>query len=193
MQLITRLSNYGVKEKECKGIKFVIEKPKFKNETTEHLTPGQVKKLVTAIHEDTNPIARMMELVNALYLVGDAENATPEGKLVLSEVFGRLLPMLSPFIPHVAAELWESLGNRTSLHDLAWPGYSEALAKRDEIEIVFQVNGKIRGKEMVAAGITKDEMEKMARGHEKVKADLEGKSVKKVIVVPGKLVNIVVQ
>jgi len=62
MQLITRLSNYGVKEKECKGIKFVIEKPKFKNETTEHLTPGQVKKLVTAIHEDTNPIARMMEL-----------------------------------------------------------------------------------------------------------------------------------
>ena len=62
MQLITRLYNYGVKETERKGIKFVIEQTKLKNETTEHLTPGQVKKLVTAIHEDTNPIARMMEL-----------------------------------------------------------------------------------------------------------------------------------
>jgi leucyl-tRNA synthetase len=58
---------------------------------------------------------------------------------------------------------------------------------------VFQVNGKIRGKEMVAAGVTKDEMEKLARENEKIKADLEGKSVRKVIVVPGKLVNIVVQ
>ncbi|HOD15571.1 MAG TPA: leucine--tRNA ligase [Spirochaetota bacterium] len=158
-----------------------------------HLTVKSVTYDIQERMQYNTAIARMMELVNALYLVGDAEYATPEGKLVLSEVFGRLLPMLSPFIPHVAAELWESLGNRTSLHDLAWPGYSEALAKRDEIEIVFQVNGKIRGKEMVAAGITKDEMEKMARGHEKVKADLEGKSVKKVIVVPGKLVNIVVQ
>ena len=158
-----------------------------------HLTVKSVTYDIQERMQYNTAIARMMELVNALYLVDEKEFATREGKQVLSEVFGRLLPMLSPFIPHVAAELWESLGNATSLHDLPWPGHIEALAKRDEIEIVFQVNGKIRGKEMVAAGIAKDEMEKLARENEKVKADIAGKNVKKIIVVPGKLVNIVVQ
>ena len=158
-----------------------------------HLTVKSVTYDIQERMQYNTAIARMMELVNALYLVDEKEFATLEGKLVLSEVFDKLLPMLSPFIPHVAAELWEILGNTTSLHDLAWPEYIESLAKRDEIEIVFQVNGKIRGKEMVSAGVSKDEMESLARGHEKVKADIEGKSVKKVIVVPGKLVNIVVQ
>jgi len=83
-------------------------------------------------------------------------------------------------------------GNKNRLHELPWPDYAESLAKRDEIEIVFQVNGKIRGKEMVSAGVTKKKWRR-CQGHEKVKDFIEQKSVKRVIVVPGKLVNIVVQ
>ncbi len=158
-----------------------------------HMTVKAVTYDIRERMQYNTAIARMMELVNALYLVDEKELGTAEGKLFISEVFGKLLPMLSPFIPHVAAELWEILGNKTQLHEVSWPDYIEALAKRDEVEIVFQVNGKIRGKEQVSAGITKEEMEKMAREHEKIKDFIEGKSVKKVIVVPGKLVNIVVQ
>ncbi|MBP7734624.1 MAG: leucine--tRNA ligase [Spirochaetes bacterium] len=158
-----------------------------------HLTVKSVTYDLRERMQYNTAIARMMELVNALYLVDEKELATPEGKLFISEVFGKLLAMLSPFIPHVAAELWEMLGNKTHLHEVPWPDYSESLARRDEVEIVFQVNGKIRGKEQVSAAITKEEMEKMAREHEKIKDFIAGKTVKKVIVVPGKLVNIVVQ
>ncbi len=155
-----------------------------------------VKSVTYDIHERmqfNTAIARMMELMNALYLVEEKEFGTPEGRAVLSEVIGTLLPMLSPFIPHVTAELWEMLGNRNELHDMPWPSFVESLARRDEVEIVFQVNGKIRAKEQVSADISKEEMETMAREHEKVKDFIEGKTVRKVIVVPGKLVNIVVQ
>ncbi|TFH43367.1 MAG: leucine--tRNA ligase [Chrysiogenales bacterium] len=156
-----------------------------------------VIKVVTCdIEERTQyntAIARMMELVNALYLVDEKEFETPAGRRVLSEIFDSLIPMLSPFIPHVAAELWELLGNETLLHGLPWPDYEESLARRDEVEIVFQVNGKIRSKEMVRADISREEMEKMAREHDRIKGLIEGKNVKKVIVVPGKLVNIVAQ
>jgi leucyl-tRNA synthetase len=138
-------------------------------------------------------IARMMEMVNALYLVGEDELRTPGGAQVISEVFRKLIPMLSPFIPHAAAELWKIIGNTTGLHNLPWPDYIESQAKRDEIEIVFQVNGKIRGKEQVNAAISKQEMEKLAMAHDKVSEFIREKTIKKVIVVPGKLVNIVVQ
>ena len=138
-------------------------------------------------------IARMMELVNSLYLIDENELETPGGRQIISEIFRTLIPMLSPFIPHVAAELWAALGESKDLHDVPWPGYIEALAKRDEIEVVFQVNGKIRGKELVSADITKEEMEKIALSSDKVRELVKGKTVRKIIVVPGKLVNIVVQ
>jgi len=158
-----------------------------------HLTIKAVTNDITERMQYNTAIARMMELVNALYLIGDKELSTGEGKLVLSEVFNKLIPMLSPFIPHVAAELWKTIGNTTELHDLSWPEYIETLAKREEVEIVFQVNGKIRGKMQVSADISKQEMEKLAVAHEKVQDFIQGKSVRKVIVVPGKLVNIVAQ
>ncbi|MBN2159043.1 MAG: leucine--tRNA ligase [Spirochaetes bacterium] len=158
-----------------------------------HLTVKAVTYDIQERMQYNTAIARMMELVNALYLVDEKEFSTPEGKAVLSEVFSKLLPMLSPFIPHTAAELWDLLGNWSQLHDLQWPDYIESLAKRDEIEIVFQVNGKIRAKEQVSADISKEEMEKLALAHEKVRELTANKNVKKVIVVPGKLVNIVIQ
>jgi leucyl-tRNA synthetase len=158
-----------------------------------HMTVKAVTNDIRERMQYNTAIARMMELVNALYLVDEKELESEQGRRVVSEVFGKLIPMLSPFIPHVAAELWETLGNGTDLHALPWPDWSETLARRDEIEIVFQVNGKIRGRERAAADVTGEEMERMALGHEKVRELIQGKPVAKVIVVPGKLVNVVVR
>jgi leucyl-tRNA synthetase len=170
------------------------------------LTPAQ-KKIRVELHRTVKivtgdiaekmqyntAIARMMELVNALYQTDEKEFENEAGKLVLSEVFDRLIAMLSPFVPHVAEELWQMLGHAEMLVSAPWPGYIEELTRRDEIEIVFQVNGKIRAKEMVAADITREDMESMAKDHPRVKEFIEGGQIVKVVAIPGKLVNIVVK
>jgi len=138
-------------------------------------------------------IARMMELTNALYQMNEEDAKTSEGQYVFSEAISKLILMLFPFIPHVAEEMWEMLGNETSLNDCSWPDYIEELTHRDEIEIVFQVNGKIRAKETVPAGISKDEMEQMALENERIKEFLKDREMRKIIVVPDKLVNLVVK
>jgi len=138
-------------------------------------------------------IARMMELTNALYHVDDKEFQTDDGKAVISEVLGAFIPMLSPFIPHAAEEMWGILGNTTSLINESWPTFIEELTKKDEVEVVFQVNGKIRSKAQVSSETSKDELEKMAKDDDRIKEHIDGKDVIKVIVVPGKLVNIVVK
>jgi leucyl-tRNA synthetase len=100
--------------------------------------------------------------------------------------------MMYPLIPHVAEELWESFGKKSMLADVSWPDYIEELTVRNEVEIVFQINGKIKAKCMVPSEITAPEMEKMAFETDKIAEAVNDKNVKKVIVVPGKLVNIVV-
>jgi leucyl-tRNA synthetase len=112
---------------------------------------------------------------------------------VISEVFNKLIPMLSVFVPHVAEEMWESLGNATMLYDHPWPEYIEDLTARDEIEIVFQVNGKIRSKTMVPSSITRDDMEKAALADARIQEFIQGKEIVKVVAVPGKLVNVVIK
>jgi leucyl-tRNA synthetase len=138
-------------------------------------------------------IARMMELVNSIYQIEDVDLRTPEGGMVISEVFSKLLPMLSPFIPHVSEEMWEIVGNDTMLVFQSWPEYSDELAQRDEIEIVFQVNGKIRSRKTVSVDIAKEDMEEIALGDERIRGYTQGKKIVKVVVVPGKLVNVVVK
>jgi leucyl-tRNA synthetase len=137
-------------------------------------------------------IARMMELVNLLFQTDENELRTAEGRIVISDVFNKLIPMLSPFVPHVAEEMWEMLGNGEMLVNHPWPAYVEELSVRDETEIVFQVNGKIRSKANVPSDISKADMEKMALADERIKEFTAGKQIRKVIVVPGKLVNVVV-
>ena len=138
-------------------------------------------------------IAKMMELTNTLYQADEGLLATPPGREVISEVFTMLIPMLSAFIPHVAEEMWEMLGNGDMLVFRPWPGYIDALTTRGEMEIVFQVNGKIKSKAQVPSDVTKEGMEEMALANDKMKLALEGKKIVKVIVVPGKLVNVVVK
>jgi len=134
-----------------------------------------------------------MELVNAVYKVSEDELAADAGKSVLSEIFNKLVPMLAPFVPHIAEEMWEMLGYNEMVVVHKWPEYIEELCAKNEVEIVFQINGKIRSKANVPSDISKDEMEKTALADDRVKEFTKDKKIMKVIVVPGKLVNIVVK
>ena len=109
-----------------------------------------------------------------------------------------LLTLLSPFAPHMAEELWEQLGKKFpgfegSAHTQTWPAYDESLLVENEVEIVLQINGKVREKLVVPKDAPRDQLEAAARAHEKFATQLAGKEVVKVIAVPGKLVNFVVK
>ncbi|MDY6935177.1 MAG: leucine--tRNA ligase [Spirochaetota bacterium] len=138
-------------------------------------------------------IARMMELVNRIYQIDEKDLSSQGGRVVISEVFSKFIPMLSPFVPHIAEEMWEVIGNREMLVDHKWPDYIDELTVRDEIEVVFQINGKIRSKARVSSDISKEDMERIAMGDERISKLIENRDIKKVIFVPGKLVNIVVK
>jgi len=99
--------------------------------------------------------------------------------------------MLSPYAPHLAEELWEKLGHAPSISRQHWPEWDEALTAEELVEVVYQVNGKIRAKENLPAGMPEAELKEKALGHDRIRELLSGKEVRKVIVVPNKLVNIV--
>ena len=112
---------------------------------------------------------------------------------LLAEVQRTLALLLAPFAPYLAHELWEMLGEKGSLLRAPWPKYDPALAKEDEIEIPVQINGKLRSRIVVPADAPKSVVRERALADEKINAMLAGKQIVKVIVVPGKLVNIVVR
>ena len=100
--------------------------------------------------------------------------------------------MLAPIAPHMGEELWQRVTQSTeSISYEPWPTYDEDKLVSDEIEVVFQVNGKVRGKANASRSISKEDLEELALGNENIQQHLEGLTVRKVIVIPGKLVNIV--
>ncbi len=135
-------------------------------------------------------IAAIMELVNAIYAF-EPKNAPANGP-VLTEAIESVVIMLSPFVPHVAEELWETLGRKGGVEAAGWPVYDPAATLDEEFLIVVQVNGKLRGKVTVAVDATEEQVKAAAFADEKVKPWLEGKQLRKAIYVPGKLLNIVV-
>jgi leucyl-tRNA synthetase len=138
-------------------------------------------------------IAAIMELVNEMY---GAEEEIAAGRVpasLIGELNRDLVLMLQPFAPYLAHELWEMTGHTSNLLKEHWPEYDAALAKEDEIEIVVQVNGKIRGRVVVAADAPENVIREQALADEKVRILMDGKQVAKVIVIPGKLVNVVVK
>lgn len=136
-------------------------------------------------------IARIMELVNAMYKY-DAAQGEKNPKLYNDTVID-LLKLLAPFAPHLTEELWEKMGMQYSIFNSDWPTYDEKALVRDEVEIVIQINGKIKEKMMVPSGMDKKQFEEFALSNEKVGKLINGLTVVKVIAVPGKLVNIVVK
>ena len=138
-------------------------------------------------------ISALMELMNEVY---GAEGTVASESLpipLLAEVQRKVVLMLAPFAPYMAAELWQLLGETSNLLKQQWPKFEAALAKAEEVEIAIQVNGKVRGRIRVAADSSEDSVRERALADEKVKAAIGGKEMVKAIVVPGKLVNIVVR
>lgn len=158
----------------------------------EHATIKKATDDITSRFQFNTAIAAIMELVNALYLVKDEFQDTAEGRELLSSAVSTVLTILSPFTPHLCEELWQAIGGTTMLLDAPWPTFDEKALVRDDVEIVLQVNGKVRGKLLVPASETdKKNLEALALADVNVTRHTEGLTVRKVIVIPGKLVNVV--
>jgi leucyl-tRNA synthetase len=138
-------------------------------------------------------IAAIMELVNEIYGAEEARAAGAIPVSLIADVQRNIALLLAPIAPYLAHELWELTGETSNLLKAPWPKYDAALAAEDEIEIPVQVNGKLRGLVVVAAGASDDRVEQAALQNEKVKIAIAGKQIIKKIVVSGKLVNIVVR
>ena len=153
-----------------------------------------IKKVTEDLDNNFNfntAISAIMELVNAMYAYKD--KAETINSALANELTHSLLLLLAPFVPHITEELWHELGETTSIHTEKWPVYEEAALVVDEVEVVLQVNGKVRDKLTVSVNITKEELETLAKESSRVQEFIEGKNIVKVIYVPGKLVNIVVK
>ncbi len=156
------------------------------------ITHKTIKKVTEDVSERFNfntAISAIMEMVNGL----NAHKDTNISKTVLKEALDNLLLLLAPFAPHITEELWHTLGHKESVHLMPWPKYDANAIVEDEIEIVIQINGKVRDKMKISVEASEDEMRETALKQEKLLSLLEGKKIVKVITVPKKLVNIVVK
>ena len=154
---------------------------------------SSIKKVTNDIETRFNfntAISTMMELVNALYAYKEAAKEPNAG--LVYEAISDLIKMMSPFVPHITEELWRgAIDPNSSVHEQSWPECDEEALKVDNVEIVLQVNGKVRGRLTVPAEATKEELEKIAMADANVQAHIGDATVRKVICVPGRLVNIV--
>jgi leucyl-tRNA synthetase len=155
-----------------------------------------VHKTIRKVTEDleerfhfNTAIAAVMELLNTLQ---STELASPQYGAVMKEALESLVLLLAPIVPHISEELWQRLGHTELLSSTPWPEYDPAAVVDEEVLVVVQVNGKLRSKITLPAGIDEDSLKAKALADEKVQPFLEGCQVRKVICVPGKLVNIVV-
>jgi len=197
-RFLHRLWGIIYKNRGILGIKRKTEKPA----DISHLSPDAlrlfrkthqaIKKVTTDIEREyhfNTAIAGMMELVNE---ITSFTPETDEDRDVFRFAIERVLLLLSPFSPHIAEELWEVINNKPSIFEQNWPGWDEEAAKEEQIELVVQVNGKLRSKIMIPAGTSGDGVKNIAIEDQRIKEIIDGKAIKKVIVVKGKLVNIVI-
>ena len=153
-----------------------------------HETIAKVSDDVGRRHTFNTAIAAVMELINDLTRFNDDSE---QGRAVVHEAIEGIVLLLSPIVPHITQQLWNELGHDELLADVSWPTCDRSAMVKDEIELVVQVNGKLRSKINVSANADKESIEVSALADEKIVANIKGKTVRKVIVVPGRLVNIV--
>ncbi|WP_163101165.1 leucine--tRNA ligase [Peribacillus alkalitolerans] len=151
-----------------------------KLEKVYHLTVKKITEDYEGIRFNT-AISQLMVFINDAYKAEALPKAYIEG----------FVKLLSPICPHIAEELWNKLGHEESITYATWPAFDEAKLVDDEVEIVVQINGKVKAKLVVPADATRENLEEIALGNDSVKEQIDGKTVRKVIAVPGKLVNIV--
>jgi leucyl-tRNA synthetase len=133
-------------------------------------------------------ISAIMEMVNGLYQYKEQDY----NKAVMAEAADTLVLLLAPFIPHVTEEMWQELGHEGSVHKQMWPKLDEKALVAEEATVIVQINGKVRDKVVMPMNLDKAEAEKLAMEQPKIAEAIAGKDIKKVVVVPNKLVNIVV-
>jgi leucyl-tRNA synthetase len=156
-----------------------------------HLTIKKVTEDIEREFHFNTAIAALMEMINEMYDY-TSNGVAPEKLSVVRAAMDALAPLISPFAPHFAEELWEALGGAGTIADAPWPRYDPEAIKESEITVVVQVNGKVRNKLTLPAGASDGEMEAAALADPKVREFMDNRKPKKVIVVRGKLVNVVV-
>ncbi len=156
-----------------------------------HQTIRQVTRDIERWHFNT-AISALMELVNAMTEVAERDL---EGDLgaAYSEACQSLSLLLAPFAPHLAEELWEMIGKKDSIHLAQWPPWDKGIVREEKVTVVLQVNGKLRDRLSVPPGTPKEELEAQALASERIQSYLEGKSIRQIVVVPDRLVNVVVK
>lgn len=164
-----------------------------------HQTIAKVTQDIEGDFHFNTAIAALMELVNHLYgarnkltlTTAEATQEIQETKIVIKEAVETLVRLLSPFSPHIAEELWERLGNPPSIVQIPWPTFDPVAAQEEEIEVVVQVNGKLRGRLSSPIGLSDEVLKDRALEDPRIKHFIGDRPIKKLIVVKGKLVNIV--
>jgi leucyl-tRNA synthetase len=158
-----------------------------------HQTIRKVTEDIEERYHFNTGISAIMELVNAVYLFDLQSTDSPFAGAVLREAIETTVLLLSPIAPHIAEELWRMLGNEESITKESWPPYDPEAAREEEMVIVIQVNGKLRSRLTVPVSASEDEIKNLAQHDDKIQEWTKEKTVLKVIYVPKKLVNLVVQ
>jgi leucyl-tRNA synthetase len=207
-RFLARVYRYVMRNASSSGV--ILSGATKAGEVEESALPAGARKIQRKLHQTirkitddfggrwhfNTSIAAIMELVNGLYAQEESVQRgaeQPAPAWLMADVQRNIVLMLAPFAPYLAAEMWETLGETASVLREPWPKYDPALAKEDEVEMVVQVNGKIRGRITVAADADEDHTRKVALADEKVKAAIADKEIVKVLVVKGRLVNVVVK
>ncbi len=155
-----------------------------------HNTIKKVSEDIETRFNFNTAISAVMELVNGIYPYREKEQ---QNMAIIREAMENLIILLAPFAPHFSEELWEAIGKQGSVHQMPWPQYDKEALQAEEIEVVLQINGKVRERVMVPAQLNSKELEKIVLGTARAQAEIAGKTVVKIIAVPGKLVNVVVR
>jgi leucyl-tRNA synthetase len=166
---------------EDKGLRYVL-----------HSTIQRVTVDVRERFNFNTAISAIMELVNEMYQYKDKVSEDKQNPAVLREAVTNLILMMAPFAPHIASEMWELIGESGSVHECSWPKYDPIALVKDEVEMVVQINGKVRDRLTIDVNASREDVEKAVLDLDKVQEFMKGKKIVKVIVVPKKLVNIVV-
>jgi leucyl-tRNA synthetase len=160
---------------------------------TIHRTIKKVSEDIEGRFHFNTAIAAVMELFNAMSITAQDKAPTEQARGLIKEAFETIIVLLAPFVPHITSELWERLGHRKQLDQVAWPQVSEEALEEEKLLIVVQVNGKVRGRITVAPGATQQVVETAALSDPKVTAFLNGQKIGRTVYVPRRLLNIVLE
>jgi len=154
-----------------------------------HTTINKVNDDIGRRYTFNTAIAAVMEMINALTR---ADNESDNDKAIMREGLETAVLLISPIVPHITDAIWAALGHKEALIDAVWPVADDKALRREEIQLVVQVNGKLRAKIVVSVDASKEQIEAIALENENIKRFIDGKKIKKVIIVPSRLVNIVI-